>query len=83
MGVVRGGRGPSPPWILKVVAKKFVFLVLNGKKQISPLLPPGQILEKSPSAPTERILPTPMSLKADTVKAMKREYDPGVRALFS
>jgi len=28
------------PWILKILAKKVVFLVLSGKKQISPFLAP-------------------------------------------
>jgi len=46
------GRGVAP-WILKLLAKKIVFLVLNGKKQISPFLTlPGNIFEKSPSAPS-------------------------------
>jgi len=41
-----------PPWILKISAKKVVFLVSRGKNQISPLLaPPRKTLEKSPSAP--------------------------------
>jgi len=37
----------------------FVFLISSGKKQISPFLTPGKILEKS-NAPREKILPTPM-----------------------
>jgi len=41
MGFGRGGRGePRPPWVFKISAKKIVFLVPSGKKQISPLLPP-------------------------------------------
>jgi len=37
--------GPLPPWTLKFAAKKGVFLVLSGKKQISRLLaPPGNVL---------------------------------------
>jgi len=42
-----------------------------GKKQISPLLaPPAKNLEKSPSGPLCKILPTPMATRlamADTV----------------
>jgi len=34
-----GGGGLFSPWILKFLLKKVVFLVLNGKKQISPLSP--------------------------------------------
>jgi len=50
MGVGRGGRGALDPWILKISAKKVVFLVSRRKKQILPLLaPPRKILEKSPS----------------------------------
>ena len=54
--------GESPSWIWKISAKNVVFLVSSGKKQISPLLAtPGKILEKSPWAPLEKILPTPMT----------------------
>ena len=51
MGVGRGGAERSlPPWILKILAKKVVFLVSSGKKQMLPLLaPPRKILEKNPS----------------------------------
>jgi len=53
--VGRGGRGALDPWILKILPKKVVFLVLSGKKQISPLLAPrGKILEKSPGAPPRK-----------------------------
>jgi len=46
---------------LKISAKKAVFLVSSGKKQISPLLAPHRkIFEKSNSALLEKILPTPM-----------------------
>jgi len=42
---------------LKFSAKKVVFLISSGKNQISPFLGrPG----KSPSAPLEKILPTPI-----------------------
>jgi len=34
------GRGPCPHWILKFSAKRVVFLVSSGNKQISPLLAP-------------------------------------------
>jgi len=52
MGVGREGRGAFPPWTLKVLEKKVVFLVFSGKKQISPLLAsPGKNFEKSPSGP--------------------------------
>jgi len=36
------------PWILKIAANKVVFLVLNGKEQISPLLAPFQNFIKNP-----------------------------------
>jgi len=50
MGVRRTGRGGLPLLrILKFSAKKVVYLVLTGKKQISLLL-----------APLEKFLPTPM-----------------------
>ena len=50
MGVRRGGL--SPPWILKLLAKKVVFSISRGKKQISPLLPPpGKHLGKIPYCP--------------------------------
>jgi len=45
------GVGRVASWNLKFVAKKVVFLVLSGNKQISLILAPGKILEKSPSAP--------------------------------
>jgi len=59
-----GGQGALPPRILKILAKKVVFLVSSGKKQILPLLDPAtKILEKFPSAPPlEKILPTLMHL---------------------
>jgi len=34
----RKGAGGISPWILKYLAKNVVFVVLSGKKQISPLL---------------------------------------------
>ena len=40
--------GPCSPWILKSFAKKIIFFVLNGKKQISPLLPPLEKFWKNP-----------------------------------
>jgi len=40
MGVGRGGQRALSPWILKISAKKVVFLVSSGKKQISLLLAP-------------------------------------------
>jgi len=40
----RGVGEPSPPWILQLLAKKVVFSISWGKKQISPLLP---LLEKT------------------------------------
>jgi len=36
--VGRRGSGPRIPWILKISAIKFAFVVSSGKKQISPLL---------------------------------------------
>jgi len=60
MGVWKDGRGS--PWILKILAKKDFFLSFEWEKQILPLLPfPRKILEKSLSAPLEKILPTPMT----------------------
>jgi len=45
-------RGAGPTLDFEIFAKKVVFLVLSGKKQISPLLAsPGKNLEKSSSAP--------------------------------
>jgi len=50
MGVGRGAGGAlASLWILKLLAKKVVFSILRGKKQISPLLaPPGKIFGKIP-----------------------------------
>jgi len=46
---------------LKISAKKVVFLILSEKYQTSAFLAPlGKILEKSPGAPPEKNLPTPM-----------------------
>jgi len=44
--------GSLSSWILKISAKKVVFLISSGKKQISPLLAPtpGKNLKKSPRA---------------------------------
>jgi len=39
-----GAGGVAFPWILKILAKKVVFLVFSGKKQILLLLTP--LLEK-------------------------------------
>jgi len=44
-----GGLGPS--WTWKCLAKKVFFLILSGKKISLLLVPPGKILEKSPSGP--------------------------------
>jgi len=42
-----GDKGHLAPWILRILAKKIVFLVSSEKKQILPLLdPPRKILEK-------------------------------------
>jgi len=62
MGVGRGQGRPWPPWILKFSAKRVVFLVLSGKKQISQLLtPPGKILENPlMPPPLEKVLPMTM-----------------------
>jgi len=62
MDVGRGVRGLAPLWILKFLGKKVVFLVLSGKKQISPLCtPPWKNFGKIPQwPPLEKILPTPM-----------------------
>jgi len=62
MGVGRGEREALAPWILKLLAKKVVFSISRGKKQISPLLaPPGKNFGKIPYwPPLEKIFPTPM-----------------------
>jgi len=42
MGVEKGGQGP--PWILKFLAQKVVFLLSSGKYEYPPLLTtPGKI----------------------------------------
>jgi len=44
-----GGAGPCPPWILNLLAKRVVFSISRGKKQISPLLAlPGNNFRKIP-----------------------------------
>jgi len=48
MGV---GRRGSPAWILKCLAKKVVFLVLSGEKQISLLLASLEEFWKNPLVP--------------------------------
>jgi len=52
-----GGKGPLD---FEIFSHKRLFLVLGGKKQISPLLAsPGKMLEKSPRCPSlEKIIPT-------------------------
>jgi len=55
MGVGRGGQALLD---FEIFSKNVVFLVSSGKNQISPLLAPP--LEKSPSAPLEKIFPTPI-----------------------
>jgi len=34
IGIGRGAGGPRPPWILKILTKKLIFVVSSGKKQI-------------------------------------------------
>jgi len=54
--------GGFAPWILKFSAKKVVFVVSSGKKQISPFLPPPtKFFERSLSALPGKIVLTPMS----------------------
>jgi len=48
MGVGGETGGAWPPWILKISAKKVVFLVSSGRKQTSPLLAPYKIFGKIP-----------------------------------
>jgi len=48
MGVGGGGK---IPWILKISAKKVVFLDSSGEKFFNTFGPPRKYLEKSPSAP--------------------------------
>jgi len=56
------GAGGLAPWILKFSAKNGYFLSFEWERQISLLWTPGQILEKSPSAPPlEKIVPTLMA----------------------
>jgi len=71
MGV---GRGAWPLWILKILAKKFVFLVSSGKKQILPLLAPIKKFLKNPLVlpPWKKILPTPMSA---SIKVLPGVFD--------
>jgi len=59
MGV---GRRALDPWILKISAKKVLFLVSSGKKQISPLLVPLEKIWKNPLVPPslDKILLTTM-----------------------
>jgi len=54
--------GPSPLWILKISAKKVVFLVSSGKTKFHHFWPPlVKILEEYPGGPPlEKILLTPM-----------------------
>ena len=62
MGVGRGSLCLSPGF-WKFEQKKVVFLVSNGKKQISPLLapPPRNNFSKNPLVPPlKKILPTPI-----------------------
>jgi len=69
VGAERGQMGPRHPLDFEIISlgfcnhqqKNVVFLVSSRKKQISPLLaPPRKFLEKPPSAPLEKNLPTPM-----------------------
>jgi len=46
-----GGQTLALPWILKILAKKIVFLVLSGKKQILPLLATLEKFWKNPLVP--------------------------------
>jgi len=49
MGVRKGDSGgQAPPWILNILAKKVVFLVSSGKKQILLLLDPLDKFWKNP-----------------------------------
>jgi len=58
MGIGRGGAWP--PWVLKISARKVVFLFQGVKKQISQLLAPLENIGKLPwRHPLEKILPTP------------------------
>jgi len=43
MGVGRGEGGVLAPLDFEIFSKKVFFLVLSGKNQTSPLLPPGKI----------------------------------------
>jgi len=40
MGVGRGAGTNAFPWILKFLARKFIFLVSSGKNEILPALAP-------------------------------------------
>ena len=47
-----GGQwGHWPPWNLKFLAKKVVFLVLSGKKNFTPFGPPLKKILKNPLVP--------------------------------
>jgi len=61
----RGGQGRGkPPWILKILAKKVVFPISRGEKQISPLLAPSwNKFWENPLLPFPgKKLPTPMHM---------------------
>jgi len=59
----RKGR-QGPPWILNFLAKKVVFFSFEWEKtNFITFVPPGKILEKPPSAPLEKIFPTPMAME--------------------
>jgi len=62
MGVARGGRGNKNPWILKILAKKVVFLFSSEKKKyFASFVPQEKIIGKIPQWPLlEKILPTPI-----------------------
>jgi len=60
MGVGRGAGGHAPS-VFENFSKKGCFLSFDWEKlNFTPSGPPRKTLEKSPSAPLEKILPTPM-----------------------
>jgi len=61
MIVGRGRTGTLVPWILKISVKKGCFLSFEWEKSnLTTFCPPRKILDRSHSAPLEKILPTTM-----------------------
>jgi len=62
-----GGQEGQAPLDFKIFSKKVIFLISRRRNQILPLLAsPRKILKKSPNAPLEKFLPTPMIISVYT-----------------